>query len=65
MNDQHIKTALDGTLGAGGFTSPLWLQLLDHGAQTVTLIGGAILIIVRLYFAYLEWRERRATGRWR
>ncbi len=59
LPDHTIRNTVDAALGTAGFTSPFWLDLLDRGAQTITLVGGAILIIMRLYFAYHEWQAHR------
>ncbi len=63
LPDHAVRNTIDGALGAAGFTSPFWLDLLDRGAQTVTLVGGAILIIIRLYFAFFEWQRHRIRAK--
>jgi hypothetical protein len=54
--DQHGKEALDGVLGIGAVTSPFWLQAVQTGIGLFMLIGGAILLALRLAIAWREWR---------
>lgn len=52
-----LQRAADIALGAGGVTSPVWLQYLETGSKTVAVVGGAALVIVRLGIAIRDWRN--------
>lgn len=57
MNDLHAKEVLDGSLGLGAITSPIWLQYLQTGIGLFMLFGGAVLLALRLMIAWREWRQ--------
>jgi len=46
---------LDFAIGAGALTTPLWLSVLNAALQEVMLIGGAILVLVRLWSLARRW----------
>jgi hypothetical protein len=54
--DQHGKEALDGILGVGAVSSPIWLQYLQTGFGLFMLVGGAVLLALRLAIAWREWQ---------
>ena len=55
---QTAKHALDSALGVGAVTSPFWLTLLQTGAAIITVIGGLILLGLRIMIAWHEWKTR-------
>ena len=62
MTVHHVdaaKTAIDGTLGVGAVTSPFWLNWLETGLGLFMLVGGAVLLILRLLIAWREWRDSK------
>lgn len=60
--DQHAKEIIDGALGVGAITSPLWLQFLQTTIGLFMLFGGAVLLALRLAIAWREWRHGRGGG---
>lgn len=57
---QTLKNTLDTTIGMGGITSPFWYKWLHSAnelAAFITIIGGAILILLRIALAIREWRR--------
>lgn len=58
--DQHGKEALDGLLGVGAVSSPIWLQYIQTTIGMFMLIGGALLLALRLAIAWREWRAGKA-----
>jgi hypothetical protein len=54
---QHIKTALDTSIGTIGAISPIWIQYLQEWAGFIAAVGGAILVIIRLAIAWRDWRN--------
>lgn len=59
---QHGKEIIDGTLGIGAVTSPIWLQYLQTGIGMFMLLGGAVLLALRLAIAWREWRHGHKGG---
>jgi hypothetical protein len=55
--DQHGKEALDGALGVSAVSSIIWLQYIQTAIGMFMLIGGAVLLALRLAIAWREWRE--------
>lgn len=51
------KNAIDGTLGTLGVSSPIWLQYIETGSKTIVLIGGAMLVVIRVAIAIRDWRN--------
>lgn len=56
---EQMKAAFDYSLGGAAISSPLWLQYLEQGAAMITLFGGAILILGRLWQMFREWQGKR------
>ena len=52
------KHTLDSALGAAAVTSPFWVQALQTGAAIMTVIGGLILLGLRIMIALHEWKNR-------
>lgn len=51
-----VKNAIDGTLGVGAVTSPFWINALETGLGLFMLVGGVLLLILRIMIAWREWR---------
>ena len=54
--EQASNDVLDGTIGLGAVTWPLWVQLLQTAGYIVTFVGGMILLGLRIAIA---WRVLR------
>ena len=52
------KHTLDSALGAAAVTSPFWVQALQTGAAIITVIGGLVLLGLRIMIAWHEWKGR-------
>lgn len=50
---------IDGAVGAASIAAPWWLQLFNEGMHVVVVIGGAVLLALRIALAVREWRRRR------
>lgn len=59
--EQYAKQVADYGLGAGAVTSPIWLQYLQTTIGLFMLIGGAVLLVIRLAISWHELREKRAA----
>jgi hypothetical protein len=51
--------ALDGAVGLGAVTWPLWAQLLQTTGYIITFVGGMILLGLRIAIAWRELHDRR------
>jgi len=51
------KTILDVSLGASAIASPYWLQLLNTGLGMAMLIGGVVLLTLRLLISWREYKR--------
>jgi len=60
--DQHVeqvKQGLDYALGAGAVTAPVWLQYVQTYAGFLMLVGGLVLLALRIAIAWNEWQNRK------
>lgn len=57
-----IRGVPDISLGSAAVTSPIWLQYLESGSKTVALVGGAVLIVIRVAIAIRDWRNGNQKG---
>jgi hypothetical protein len=55
---QDTQPQLDAAIAAGAITSPWWLQLFEQASHVYFIIGGAVLLTIRLALAIREWRKR-------
>ena len=55
------KTVLDTALATGMVSTPIWLQLVEQGLQIFMLVGGSLLLIVRLWMM-LKNRGNKKNG---
>lgn len=63
---QSIQAAADAAIGVGGVTSPTWLPAIyeiNLIAGCVAAVGGALLIVIRIYFVLNRWDEYRKRGK--
>ena len=51
------KQIIDATIGAGAVTSPAWLEALNNAVQELVLVGGFILLILRIWIAIRELKN--------
>lgn len=58
QTEQAAKHTIDGIIGVGAITSPVWIQMLQTGAAIITLIGGIVLLGLRIMIAWHEWKTR-------
>lgn len=56
---ETLKHLADYGLAAGAVTSPFWLQMLERGFGLFMLVGGALLLTLRIAIALREWREKK------
>jgi len=56
------KTVLDFSLGATALSSPYWLQLLNTGLGLAMLLGGLLLLSLRLIISWREYKKGKKDG---
>jgi hypothetical protein len=56
--DHPFRTAADVALGTSAVSSPIWLQHLENGAAAVAALGGALLIVIRVWIAIRDLRSK-------
>lgn len=55
---EQVKQGLDYALGAGAISAPVWLQYIQTYAGFLMLIGGLVLLALRIAIAWNEWQHR-------
>jgi hypothetical protein len=63
--DEPGTASFDAVVGLGALASPLWLQIIDASARHLILVGGAVLVLLRLYRAALRLVPARPPRRGR
>jgi len=58
QGEQIAKTGLDVALAASALSSPVWLSMLQTYVGLFMLLGGALLLVLRLAIAWREWRAK-------
>ena len=49
---------IDAATGGGAICLPFWVQSLNAVAQEALVIGGVILLALRIALAFQAWRRR-------
>jgi hypothetical protein len=52
------RAAFDTTIAAGALSWPWWVRMFDGAGYWLTLIGGLILLFLRIALALKEWRRK-------
>ena len=55
---QVIQQSMDAALAGGTLTSPLWIQAVTEGLQIYVLIGGAVLLTLRVVTVLQDLRKK-------
>ncbi len=64
MSDRIPSNVVDGLTSSAAVTAPWWLAYLHGAMQELMLIGGFVLLVLRIVIAVKELREKRkAEGR--
>jgi len=59
---EQLKQATDAAIGVSAVVSPIWLTYLENGLGLFMMIGGAILLGLRLWLTIREIKERKKGG---
>lgn len=54
MASPDPKTVLDTVFATGMISTPLWLQWVEQSLQVFMLIGGSLILIVRLWSLFIK-----------
>lgn len=55
----HIQSVVDTTIATSALSSPLWLQAIEEGFHAYVLIGGCILLTLRIILAVRDFRAKK------
>ena len=56
MTTDDTRVIVDSAIASGAITMPLWVIHLHEYLQLFTLVGGLILLTIRIYLAFKEAR---------
>ena len=56
MTTDDTRVIVDSAIASGAITMPLWVIHMHEYLQLFTLIGGLILLTIRIYLAFKEAR---------
>lgn len=51
-------TLIDTATGGGAISLPFWIDSINILAQEILIIGGVILLVLRIALAVRAWRRR-------
>jgi len=63
LKDQLVKTAADASLAVPALTSPFWWSLFDGVTHVLLVLGGLVLLYLRIRTALDERKSRRGYRR--
>lgn len=56
MTTDDTRVIVDSAIASGAITMPLWVIHMHEYLQLFTLVGGLILLTIRIYLAFKEAR---------
>ena len=56
------KNLFDFGLGGTALSSPMWIQGLENGLGLTMLIGGVILLTLRIVLSWREYKKGKQNG---
>jgi hypothetical protein len=54
----ETQAKIDGAIAVGSVTAPWWLELFNQASHVYFIVGGAILLTLRIALAVRDWRRR-------
>lgn len=57
METDETKFAIDTAIGTGAITMPLWISVIEGWLGFGILVGGFILVIIRIALAIRDWQK--------
>jgi hypothetical protein len=56
MTNDDTRVIIDSVVASGAITMPLWVIHMHEYLQLLTLAGGLLLLVIRIYLAIKEAR---------
>lgn len=56
---QKLDLAFDGTTAAAALTVPFWLQDVELWGRGLVILGGLVLLVIRIMCAWRELKRAR------
>jgi len=56
MTTDDTRVVVDSAIASGAITMPLWVIHMHEYLQILTLAGGLLLLVIRIYLAIKEAR---------
>jgi hypothetical protein len=53
----ETSSKVDAAIGLGSVTAPWWLDLFNQATHVYFIIGGAVLLTLRIALAVRDWRR--------
>jgi len=57
MDIQETKLVIDSTIATGAITMPLWVTELQGWIGFAAVVGGLILVVIRIALAVRDWNK--------
>jgi hypothetical protein len=57
MEADEAKLAIDTAIGTGAITMPMWISVLEGWLGFGILVGGFVLVILRIALAIRDWNR--------
>jgi hypothetical protein len=54
---EHVQGGIDGALSGVALSSPLWLQYLENLLGITMLVGGVLLLAIRIAIAWKTYKN--------
>lgn len=54
---QETKLVIDSTIATGAITMPLWVAELEGWIGFAAVVGGLILVVIRIALAIRDWNN--------
>lgn len=57
MEPDEAKLVIDTAIGTGAISTPLWISVIEGWLGFGILVGGFILVIIRIALAIRDWQK--------
>lgn len=57
MDIQETKLVIDSSIATGAITMPLWVTELQGWIGFAAVVGGLILVVIRIALAVRDWNK--------
>jgi hypothetical protein len=57
MDIQETKLVIDSSIATGAITMPLWVTELQGWIGFAAVLGGLILVVIRIALAIRDWNK--------